>query len=248
IEEISSFVKTSDYLDVEKTEKNYNKAVYEKLENPDIVHEKPSEISGKNLNKLRQAMAVETVQNFRKNPDENLFYIEAPTGGCKTNLSLLTVLEILNANKGKINKVFYVFPFTTLITQSFKNIKETFGLSDQDVVQLHSKAGFQEKYPEKEDDKYGNKKINYIQHLFANFPFSLLTHVRFFEILKTNEKETNYLLHRLANSVVVIDELQSYPPKHWDKIIYFVKKYARSFNIKFIVMSATLPKIDKLKI
>src|SRR5699024_5197152 len=115
-------------------------------------------------------------------------------------------------------------------------------------VQLHSKAGFQEKYPEKEDDKYGNKKINYIQHLFANFPFSLLTHVRFFEILKTNEKETNYLLHRLANSVVVIDELQSYPPKHWDKIIYFVKKYARSFNIKFIVMSATLPKIDKLKI
>ncbi|SEA59802.1 CRISPR-associated endonuclease/helicase Cas3 [Psychroflexus halocasei] len=248
IEEIVQFVKTSDFLDKAQSEENYNKDVYKKMQQPNYVPEKPTEISANNLNKLRQAMAVETIQNFRKKPNENLYYLEAPTGGGKTNLSLLTVLEILEANKGKINKVFYVFPFTTLITQSFKNVKNTFGLNDEDVVQLHSKAGFQEKFPEKEDDDYGNKKMNYIQHLFANFPFSLLTHIKFFDILKTNEKETNYLLHRLANSVVVIDEVQSYPPKHWDKIVYFIKKYAQSFNIKFIVMSATLPKIDKLKI
>ena len=81
-----------------------------------------------------------------------------------------------------------------------------------------------------------------------NYPFCLLSHIRFFDILKTNEKETNYLLHRLANSIVVIDELQSYNPSHWDKVIYFIRQYAEKFNIKFILMSATLPKLDKLSV
>lgn len=241
------FFQVSECEYLKKTQdKNYNKWTYEKLAIENYVPEKPTSFSGQNLNKLRQAMAIETIQKLRNNINENLFYIEAPTGGGKTNLSLLAVIEILKANGGKINKVFYVFPFTTLITQTYASIKEVFGLTDSDIVQLHSKAGFQEKY--KEDDNYGDEKINYIHHLFANFPITLLTHIRFFDILKSNLKETNYLLHRMANSVVVIDELQTYSPKHWDKIIYFIKKFAHSFNIKFIIMSATLPKIDKLKI
>jgi len=248
IDIIFKHVTTHRFLDKEEKKENFNRWTYEKLENTDYLPKKPTKLGGENLNKLRQAMAIETIRNLRENIDDNLFYIEAPTGGGKTNLSMLSVLEILKANKGEINKVFYVFPFTTLITQTYKSIKETFGLSDEEVVQLHSKAGFKEKETEREDDQYGRNKINYVHHLFANFPFCLLTHIRFFDILKTNRKEANYLLHRLANSVVVIDELQSYPPEHWDKIIYFIKRFASAFNIKFILMSATLPKIDRLKI
>jgi CRISPR-associated endonuclease/helicase Cas3 len=92
------------------------------------------------------------------------------------------------------------------------------------------------------------KRLNYINFLFINYPFSILSHVKFFDILKTNEKETNYLLHRLANSIVVIDEIQSYNPTHWDKIIYFIRQYAEKFDIKFILMSATLPKLNKLNV
>ena len=248
IDTIFQHVTTHRYLDETAEKENFNRWTYEKLENKDYIPEKPTKPSGENLNKLRQAMAIETIRNLRENIGNDLFYIEAPTGGGKTNLSLLSVIEILKTYDGKINKVFYVFPFTTLITQTYKSIKETFALNDEDVVQLHSKAGFKEKETEREDDQYGSSKINYVHHLFANFPFCLLTHIRFFDILKTNHKETNYLLHRIANSVVVIDELQSYPPEHWDKIIYFIKKFASAFNIKFILMSATLPKIDRLKI
>ena len=39
-----------------------------------------------------------------------------------------------------------------------------------------------------------------------------MSHVKFFDMLKTNRKEANYLLHRLANAVVGIDELQTYNP------------------------------------
>ena len=230
-----------------QTSKEYNQAVYQELEKAEIIN--PQVQSNKNLNLLRKEMAIEVIRNVRANIDKNLFYLEAPTGGGKTNLSMLAMVEMLNADK-RLNKVFYVFPFTTLITQTHQSIIETLGLKPDEVVQLHSKTGISAKArsEENEDGEYGNKRLNYIDHLFVHYPFCLLTHIRFFDIIKTNEKKTNYLLHRLANSVVVLDELQSYNPAHWDKLVYFIQQYARFYNIKFILMSATLPKLDTLDI
>lgn len=221
-----------------QTTKSHNKAVFDNLEGFEFTY--PTEVSNKNLNRLRQELSVEVIQNISSNKDKYVFYIEAPTGGGKTNLSMLAAAELLGANVN-ISNLYYVFPFTTLITQTYKTVKETMGLNEDEIIQLHSKVGFKEK-----DDQYGKEKKNHIDYLFLNYPVALMSHVRFFDILKTNSKESNYLLHRLANSVVVVDELQSYPPKIWDKLIYFIQNYARYFNIRFILMSATLPKLDKL--
>jgi CRISPR-associated endonuclease/helicase Cas3 len=199
-----------------------------------------------NLNQLRQKMASEAITTLRQNFDKKLFYLEAPTGGGKTNMSFACALELLKSDE-RLNKVFYVFPFTTLITQTFKSIKETLQIDNDKVIQLHSKGGFHTSKKEvNQDGLYGNKKLNYINNLFINYPFTLLSHIKFFNILKSNGKDTNYILHRMSNSIVIIDELQTYTPKHWDKIIFFLHNYAKHFNIRFIIMSATLPKIDKL--
>lgn len=243
IEEIYQFATNADWLNEAEGKKNYNKVVFEKTESCEFQY--PQIATGDNLNILRTEMAIEVIRNIRSNADNNLFYIEAPTGGGKTNLSALAVMELLKIHEGKYNKAFYVFPFTTLITQTYKSLKETLGLQENEMVELHSNAGMK---VNNEDDNYGSEKLNYINHLFVNYPFTFLSHIRFFDILKTNEKEANYLLHRLVNSIVVIDELQSYNPQHWDKVIYFIKQYADKFNIKFILMSATLPKLDKLNV
>lgn len=243
IEEIYQYATQKPFFDDKEEKTNYNKRTYEVLESYGEL-KNPKDLSGENLNVLRQEMAIELIRNLRQNIDKQLFYIEAPTGGGKTNLSMLATIELLK-NDSRLTKVYYVFPFTTLITQTYASIKETLGLSENEIVQLHSKAGFKQT-EETQDGVYGNKKLNYIDNLFVNYPFCLLSHVKFFDLLKTNAKEENYLLHRLANAVVVIDELQSYNPLHWDKVIYFVKNYAITYNVKFILMSATLPKIDKL--
>jgi CRISPR-associated endonuclease/helicase Cas3 len=245
IEKIYKNVSGREWINQAEKKENYNRDTYQKLDSFEFKN--PKTESGANLNILRQEMAVEIIRNIRVNIDQNLFYIEAPTGGGKTNLSMLAAIELLRNSNGSLNKVFYVFPFTTLITQTYKALVETLGLNENEAVELHSKAGFKTN-ENGEDDKYGREKKNYIDNLFVNYPFCLLTHIKFFDLLKTNEKEANYLLHRLANSVVVIDELQSYNPEHWDKIIYFIKKYAKAYNIKFILMSATLPKLDKLNV
>ena len=233
---------------------NNNKAKYngELLRNTEKYLSKSldelREKSNDNLNFLRQKLGAETLTNIEKYKDNRVFYIEAPTGGGKTNMSMIAVRKLLELYP-EINNVFYVFPFTTLITQTAKAIKDTMGLVDSEVAQVHSKAGFQSKdYKNDEDAKYGKEKRNEIDNLFVNYPFTLLTHIKFFDILKSNRKNTNYLLYRLANSIVIIDELQSYSPSEWDKVKYFISLYAELFNIRFVLMSATLPKIDEIKL
>lgn len=244
INELYDNVNKREWIDKDQTKENYNRATYDALKNYEFKN--PKEKNGQNLNVLRKEMAIEVIRNIRQQQQNNLFYIEAPTGGGKTNLSLLATIELLKIYEGQYNKVFYVFPFTTLITQTYVVIRDMLGLKEEEIIELHSKSGL--KSSSGEDDNYGDKRLNYINYLFVNYPFCLLSHVRFFDILKSNEKEANYLLHRLANSIVVIDELQSYNPSQWDKVIYFIRQYNDKFNIKFILMSATLPKLDKLNV
>lgn len=201
-----------------------------------------------NLNKLRSRMAAEVVANVRQHAHQRLFYLHAPTGGGKTNLSMLAAAELLAANP-ELTKIYYVFPFTTLITQTAQALHETLGLSGDEVVQLHSRAAYQDNEADPEQDaRYGREHRSALDNLFVNFPVCLLTHVRFVDILKTSRKEANYLLHRLANSVVILDELQSYDPRHWDKLAWLFEEYTRAFNMRFVLMSATLPRLSDLKI
>lgn len=233
--------------------KDYNQRVYKKIDKKEKINFGDYQIrSNANLNFLRERIAIEAIQNIRENIDKKLFYIEAPTGGGKTNVSMLALAELLRADKKNIiSKVFYVFPFTTLITQTYKSLLETLGLDENEIAELHSKAPFNKKefvneeFEKTQSEDTDNYK-NYLNNLFMNYPIILLSHIKFFDVLNTNQKENNYLLHRMANSVVIIDEIQSYSPKIWDKIVYFIANYAQFFNMKFIVMSATLPKIGDL--
>lgn len=247
IDELYERVTQNEWLNESLGKRNFNKNTYDFIEILDL-NEKPIEKSGKWLNYLRQQMATEAVRNLRSNYAKKMFYLEAPTGGGKTNISMLLSLELLRTNE-KLNKVYYVFPFTTLIDQTFDSLKDGLGLLDSEIVALHSRSSFGVSSNNDEvDANYGINQRDYIDRLFGNYPFTLLSHVKFFEILKTNIKERNYMLHRLANSVVIIDEIQSYNPRHWDKIMFFIKKYAELYNMRFILMSATLPKISNLKI
>ncbi|MCK6615871.1 MAG: CRISPR-associated helicase Cas3' [Ignavibacteriaceae bacterium] len=225
----------------------YNKPIKEKVNDPfqkDISA--LSRISNNNLNKLRETLAGEVLSNLRKNSDRNLFYIEAPTGSGKTNISLLAVAELLNSDRS-LNKVFYVLPFTTLITQTLSSIKKAYSLEEKEVAELHSKAALNNSDTKNMDDEenYG-KRVGFINGYFYNYPFIILSHIRFFDFMVSDQKTAIYGLHRLANSIVVIDEIQSYNPDLWDKISLILRDFSELLNIKFIIMSATLPKIGEL--
>jgi CRISPR-associated endonuclease/helicase Cas3 len=201
---------------------DHNQALYEKhAEFLNQPLEQLKEKSNSNLNKLRSKMAAEVISHVRIHASEKLFYIEAPTGGGKTNMAFIATMELLQANT-ELNKVFYVFPFTTLATQTLKAARDTLGLQPDEWIELHSRAAWKQKEipEEKKDGLYGEDRLDDIHNQFVNYPYMFLSHVSFFDILKANDKSSIYLMHRLANSIVVIDEVQAYNPELWDKMAY----------------------------
>lgn len=260
----ADFIATSEYMRQEKIDEygvmgqdlknrcitsfrksaGYNSELFQKTRQLSALPwDEVDERNNTNLNKLRQKLAGTALLELNNHIHQNLFYLEAPTGGGKTNISLALVSELLQQRPEK-NKVFYVFPFTTLVDQTHQVIGERFGLDDTELVRLHSKAPIAT--PKDEEGKYGDEYQVYIDHLFGHYPVTLLTHIRFFDVIASSGKEVNYMLHRLANSIVVIDEMQAYPPGEWSKITWYMEYLADRFNVTFVIMSATLPKIDGL--
>ena len=233
-----------DKFDKDKKQKTFNQALKD-LKTIEIDFKYLEEKSNKNLNILRNKLFLEVRENLKDNITKNLFYIEAPTGAGKTNLSLMSAVEILKEDSS-INKIFYLFPFTTLITQTYDAIKDVLDLDNSEIVQLHSKAKYNDKQESKKDGIYGDEKSNFLDNQFMNYPITMLSHVKFFNILTGVSKDDNYIFHRLANSIVIIDEIQTYSPSLWSSIVYLLDSFAEQFNIKFIVMSATLPKIGDI--
>ncbi len=205
----------------------------------------------KNIDDLRCEMFLEAQKNFLGNFNNNIFYLEAPTGSGKTITSINLCLKALEKDKN-IKKIFYVFPFNTLVEQTKDSILRCFGESiEKDVAVINSVTPI--KYIDKNEDNKilnGNKSINYEEMLldreFLHYPIVLTTHVSFFNILFGTSRESVFPLIHLANSIIVLDEIQSYKNDIWIEIIGFLEKYAKVLNLKIIIMSATLPKLDEL--
>ncbi|KAB2907410.1 MAG: CRISPR-associated helicase Cas3' [Ignavibacteriales bacterium] len=207
-----------------------------------------SEMSMEALNRLRSGLSEEAIRNLTKNINSRLFYLEAPTGSGKTNVSLLLAATLLKKIPG-INKVFYVLPFTTLATQTVKVFRDDLGFTDTEVAELHSKnlSKIEDSTLEGVNEEQNEKiKSTWLTGYFFNYPVLLTSHIKFFNILLSHRKSNIYGIHRLANSVVIIDEIQSYAPETWSVVVDILNIYAHLLNIRFIVMSATLPRISKL--
>jgi len=191
------------------------------------------------INKLRDEMFEEAQRNLLKNLDKNIFYLEAPTGSGKTITSINLALELLQSNEN-LNKLFYIFPFNTLVEQT-KNVFDEIFADELHIEIINSITPLNVTNQEDEETKYTNA---YINRLFFHSPAIITTHVSLFNILFGTSKEDNFPLWQLANSVIILDEIQSYNNHLWWYMVDFFDKYAELLNMKIIIMSATLPKLD----
>lgn len=204
-----------------------------------------------NINSLRSELFIEAENNLLKKFDEgNIYYLESPTGSGKTNTSINLALNIIKQSK-EINKIFYVFPFNTLVEQT----KATFNSIFNENIQKDFKVAVinsitpiitEEELKESEYIQYVNYGRDLLNRQMLNYPVVLTTHVNFFNYLFGVGREVNLPLISICNSVVIIDEIQSYRNSIWPEIIEFLNKYSKLLNIKIIIMSATLPKLDDL--
>lgn len=144
-------------------------------------HKETGNFFGKNnINYYRSEMFLEAEKNLKKNKDKNIFFLEAPTGTGKTVTSINLALKLLKENS-ELNKIFYIFPFNTLVEQTYNSLTEIF--NEKNIAVINSITSIEKEIVEEE----GNRQIDYEKSLlnrqFIHSPLVLTTHVHFFNNL-----------------------------------------------------------------
>ena len=150
----------------------------------------------------------------------------------------------------RLQKIFYIYPFNTLVEQNLEILEKIFADNEaikQNIAVINSitpiKVSEKDLNDNEEKDVYQKALLD---RQFLNYPMILSTHVSLFNIIFGNRQSDVFAFYQLANSVIVLDEIQSYKNKIWAEIICYLKELAKMFNIKIIIMSATLPDLDIL--
>lgn len=242
ISDVNEFYDVLKETKIYKCIRNYEKENYLKKDNF---------LNVTDINILRNEMFLDAEKTLEKNIHSNVYYLEAPTGSGKSNVALNLSFRLIEKDNS-INKIFNVYPFNTLIEQNIDNLEKVFGFNKKlfnEVAVINSLVPIKEVMREESKDEK-NEEINYNDSLlnrqFLNYPIVLTTHVSIFNYLFRTSKEDLFPLIQIANSVIILDEIQSYKNSIWKEIIMFLNCYAEILNIKIIIMSATLPELNKL--
>lgn len=206
----------------------------------------------KNINILRTEMLCDAEKILEDHLEASLFYLEAPTGSGKSNTAIDLGFRLMNADR-QLRKIYYIYPFNTLVEQNLQSLQKIFGKTEKIAekiavvnsltpIKMTEKAKREE--AEKESTLYYQRAL--LDRQFLNYPMIVSTHVSLFDTIFGDTKESAFGFHQLLNSVVVLDEIQSYKNAIWAEIACFLKELARLMHMKIIVMSATLPDLDLL--
>jgi len=198
------------------------------------------------INSLRTEIFLETEELLIRNKDARVFYLEAPTGSGKTNTSINLALKLIEYDR-TLNNIFYIFPFNTLVEQTASTLSNYFSADDMAVVNSVTPINNNNnKDITRETDEETDYNSLWLNRLLNNYNLVVTTHVNFFDALFGTDKEQIFPLIKLCNSVIIIDEIQNYRNYIWPEIIIFLSNYAELLNMRIIIMSATLPRIDRV--
>lgn len=202
------------------------------------------------INTLRTELFLEAEQNLKEHLDQSIFYLEAPTGSGKSNTAMNLSFTLMR-EAHSFGKLFYIYPFNTLVEQNMSILEKIFGDKKEIMSQIavvNSLVPFKDKNEESEGERESTKKYQEIllDRQFLNYPFLLSTHVMLFRTMFGNAKEDAFGFQQLCHSVIVLDEIQSYRISLWSEMIAFLKEFAELLDIKVIIMSATLPNLELL--
>lgn len=159
-----------------------------------------------------------------------IYKLEITTGGGKTFASLRFALE--HARHHKLDRIIYVIPYLSIISQTAKEIRTALDLDENMVLEHHS--GFlpdDEQYYKLHTDRWDTTII-------------ITTQVQFLESLFSAKGSDLRKFHNMANSVLIFDEAQSLPIKciHlFNSAMNFINKICKS---TILLCTATQPPFE----
>ncbi len=160
------------------------------------------------------------------------FSLTVPTGGGKTLSSLAFALRHLRAADPPLQRIIYVAPFTTIIEQNADVIRKHLG--NAAVLEHHSNLE-----PEKESRTARLAAENW------DAPVIVTTSVQFYDSLFSNKTSRCRKLHRLARSIIILDEAQTLPVEYLQPCLRALSELVANYHCTVVLCTATQPEVKK---
>ena len=186
------------------------------------------------LNYLRSRYLREAIEAGPR--ERGLYELSLPTGGGKTTAALGFALAHA-AQHPEIRRIIYVIPYTSIIDEVADELRKLTG--KQNVLEHHSVARQLSEEGE-EATRWRLAAENW------DAPIVVTTTVQFFESLYADRPSRCRKLHRIANSVVIIDEAQMIPQKVLKPCIAAVEELAAQYGVTAVFSTATQRPLDSV--
>lgn len=201
------------------------------------------------INKIRNLIYDDVTNSVQKIDLSNKIYsINVPTGTGKTLASLSFALKLRDKIKSQANytpKIIYSLPFLSIIDQNcfvFEDVFETvYGQKPNTSTLLKHHHLSDIMYSSKDDEFKEDKALLLIEGW--NSEIIVTTFVQLFHTFISNKNRSLRKFHNVANSIVILDEVQSIPHEYWLLFKELTSSISKHFNTYFIFVTATQPLI-----
>lgn len=188
------------------------------------------------LNVIRNGVLEKCKQAAER--DCGMFTLTVPTGGGKTLSSLAFALNhaVHNSMSGRI---IYTIPFTSIIEQNAGVYKKIFGA--ENILEHHShfiipkSQNLNSDDPENENQKLAMAVSNW------DVPLIMTTNVQFFESLFSAHPSRSRKVHNIANSVIILDEVQALPNELLRPCMFALAELVKKYHCSVVLCTATQP-------
>lgn len=168
--------------------------------------------------------------------DVGFYSLTVPTGGGKTLSSLVWAIRHALHNGQK--RIIIAIPYTSIIVQTASILRKIFG--EDNVLEHHSNVD-----PELIKDETLREKMKLATENW-DYPIIVTTNVQLFESMFSNKPSKCRKLHNIANSVIILDEVQTIPVDYLQPIVDSLKTYGKLFNVSVLFTTASQPVLSGL--
>lgn len=203
-------------------------------------------------------MAFEETISCPIDKNRRIYTLCLPTGLGKTISSFAFALKIKELAQKEYDssfRIIYALPFLSIIEQNYQVISDILEFcklkTSSDIILKHhhlSDIVYTTKQ-ESSDEEEKIFKTDIAKLLIEGWNSNIIftTFVQFLESIVTNKNSSMRKFHRIANSVIILDEVQAINSEYWFLCRHIFEKMCSYLNCYIILCTATMPFIVERK-